>query len=134
MSSIIQVLKSIAAIILGYAVIFVFALVFQDLLFGGISYPESPLHHIAIGSLFTAIGGYFGGFLLAITARDRPMIPAFILAGIVIGERAYLHVSGGLTFPLWFDVLASFAVAIGVLLGCQTRTSGISWLRSRKRN
>ena len=64
-----QILRGIAAIIVGYAMIVLFAIIFQDWLFGGLSFSESPTHHLLIGGTLTAVGAVIG----AHRRRDLPL-------------------------------------------------------------
>ena len=67
-----RIFRSIAAVILGYATIAAGAVVFQTLLFGGISYLDSPWLDLIIGGGLTALSAVAGGFLLAVVAPFRP--------------------------------------------------------------
>jgi hypothetical protein len=118
MNSAIQAVRSIASVIAGYATIVVAALIFQDVIFGGLSYPQSPLADIAIGGGFTVLGAVAGGYVLAALCRKAPLHHAAVLAGWLLFEGVYLFVAGISASPLWFDVISSASLAVGVILGC----------------
>ncbi|MEE9534428.1 MAG: hypothetical protein V3W06_08405, partial [Acidimicrobiia bacterium] len=41
----------------------------------------------------------------------------FVMAGLVVVETTVLLSTGGLSGPLWFDLLAALSLVIGILLG-----------------
>lgn len=114
----ISILKGILAIIIAYATIVVFALIFQDYLFGGLKVPGSPIHHLLIGGIMTAVGAWIGGYFLSKIATSRPFVYAIILAIWLIVETNYLYFSGITTNPWLFDMAAGSSLSLGVLLGC----------------
>lgn len=112
------ILKGILGIIVAYATIVVFALIFQDYLFGGLKVPGSPIHHLLIGGIMTALGAFIGGYLLSRIVNTRPFVYAIILAIWLIVETNYLYFSGITTNPWLFDMAAGSSLSLGVLLGC----------------
>ena len=114
-------LRALASIIVGYATIVVFAIVFQDLLFGGLSLPASALHELAIGGFMTAVGAFVGGLLLTLVAGRAALVAALILASLLMIEGVYIYFGGMTPNPLWFDIVASASLAVGLLLGYWTR-------------
>jgi len=79
--------------------------------------PDSSLIEIAVGGGFTVIGAIFGGYLLAMVSRRLPMLHASVLGAWLIFEGVYLFVSGATTNPLWFDVISSASLSVGVIFG-----------------
>lgn len=118
MTTITSVLKGILAIILAYATIVIFAVIFQDVLFGGLKVPESPIHHLLIGGTMTALGAFIGGYLIPRIVQHRPLVYAIILAIWLLFETNYLYFSGKTTNPWLFDMAAGSSLALGVLVGC----------------
>ena len=112
-----QVSRSVGAVILGYAVIVLGAVVFQELLYGGLSYADSPWSHLVIGGGLTALSAVAGGFLLAYVAPARPMIHTVPLVVWLVFETTYLHMTGVTAGPLWFDIVSGGSLVIGVVIG-----------------
>lgn len=121
MTTLLSILRGIAAIIVGYAIIVIFAILFQDVSFGGLSLAKSPWHHLLIGGSMTVVGALIAGYVMPIIANRQPYIYAWILAIWVLAEGIYLWVAGITTNPLLFDIAASSSLSIGVLVGCYYR-------------
>ena len=110
-------LSLVATALMGYACMVLLIFVAQDLLFGGISYYDSPLYALAIGGILTALSAVVGG---AIASRffGRPGYPpALLMCCLVSLETTYLIRTGRLEGPLWFDVAAGASLVIGILAG-----------------
>ena len=121
MATLIHILRGIVGIIAAYAVIVIFAIIFQDVMFGGLTMGKNPWYHMLIGGGMTAVGAFIGGYVLAIIANHRPFIYAIILAVWIVAEGIYLYIAGKSPNPLLFDIVASSSLSIGVLLGCYFR-------------
>ena len=111
---VVTALRSVGAVILGYAVIVVGAIVFQDALFGGVNY-GSPLLALVVGGGMTAVSAVAGGYLLAQVAPAAPWWHATPLVLWLCTETTILYLRG--TSPLWFDVVTGGSLVVGVLLG-----------------
>lgn len=101
--------------ILGYAIIVIGALIFQDALFGRVTH-ASPIYAIVIGGGMTALVCVLAGYFIG---RFSPLAPLWHAMPLVVWlciETTLLHLRGG--SPLWFDVMAGGSNAIGVALGC----------------
>lgn len=115
-----KILRSIGAIVIGYATIVIAALVFQDALFGRVTH-DSPLVAIVVGGGMTAVASVLGGYLLAHVAPSRPLWHAMFLMVWLCIETTLLYLEGN--SPLWFDIMAGGSIVLGVLIGT------LIWLR-----
>ena len=106
--------RSLSAPIAGYLTLVCGALLFQDVLFGGVTHESSPLA-IVIGGGLTALGCVLAGYVLAWVAPSRPALHMTPLVAWLCVETALLHVQAG--SPLWFDVMAGGSNVFGVVLG-----------------
>ena len=107
-------IRSIGAVLLGYAVLVLGALIFQDALFGGLTY-QSPPFNLVIGGGMTVVSAVAAGFVLARTAPKHPMFHAVPLVIWLCFETTMLHLSGD--SPLWFDIVTGGSNVVGVLIG-----------------
>ena len=112
-----RLFRSIAAVLLGYATIVVGAVIFQELLFGGISYLDSPWPHLVVGGGLTALSAVVGGYLLAVVAPSRPMLHTIPLVLWLSFETTYLYVTEVTAGPLWFDLVSGGSLIVGAVIG-----------------
>lgn len=113
----IRLFRSIAAVIIGYATIVVGAVIFQDLLFGGLSYLDSPWLHLVVGGGLTGLSAVVGGYLLAVIAPFRPMFHTIPLVLWLSFETTFLYITEVTAGPLWFDIVSGGSLVVGVLIG-----------------
>lgn len=120
MDNAIIILRSIGAVVIGYATIVIGALIFQDALFDRVTH-DSSLVAIVVGGGMTAVASVLGGYLLAQVAPARPFWHAIPLMAWLCIESTLLHLEGN--SPLWFDIMAGGSNVLGVLIGT------LIWLR-----
>ena len=109
-----QVLRSVSTPILGYALIVIGALIFQDLSFGRLTH-ESPAHALIIGGGLTALTCVLAGYLVARISPSHAVWHAAPLVVWLCIETTLIHLRG--LSPLWFDVMAGGSNALGVAIG-----------------
>ncbi len=110
-------LRSLGSIVIGYATIVLGAIVFQDLLFGGLSFAESPASELIIGGGLTALSAVAGGYLLGKVAPFRPILHSVPLVVWLCIERTIIHIQGITAAPLWFDIVSGRGEVAGVVIG-----------------
>ena len=106
--------RSIGAVVSGYAVLVIGAVIFQDALFGGLTY-ESPIFNIIVGGGLTVASAVAGGYTLAAVAPGRPLLHAIPLCAWLCFETTMLYLQG--SSPLWFDIMAGGSNIVGVFAG-----------------
>ena len=109
-----SVIRSIGAPILGYALIVIGALMFQEGLFGRVTH-DSSITAILIGGGLTVVACVVAGYLVAQIAPQAPVAHALPLMIWLSIETTLIHLEGN--SPLWFDVLAGGSNVAGVILG-----------------
>ena len=112
-----RIFRSIAAVFLGYATIAVGAIVFQTLLFGGITYWDSQWLDLVVGGGLTALSAVAGGYVLAVVAPFRPMRHTIPLVLWLSFETTVIYLTDTTAGPLWFDILSGSSLVVGVLIG-----------------
>jgi len=109
--------RSVAAVVIGYAVLVLLSTLAQEGWLGGVSYHGSSLQTLILASVFTPMAAVIAGFVTAMIARKRVFIHALpICLGIAV-ETTLLYRTGGVDGPLWFEALAGATLIGGVLLG-----------------
>ena len=111
-------MRSVGAVLLGYATLVLGAFIFQDALFGRLTY-QSPPFDLIIGGGLTVVSAVAGGYLLALVAPKRPMLHAVPLAVWLCFETTVLYLGGD--SPLWFDIITGGSNVAGVLIGAYAR-------------
>jgi len=108
-------LRSIAAIILGYAVMIGGTIVARSVApeaeYGG---PLGPL--LAMGFL-TAAGGGLGGTVTAMLAPRWPFLHLLPMAFLIALETTALYLQGRVDGPLWFELMAGASLIAGTFVG-----------------
>ena len=110
--------KSVAAVFLGYAVLFFLIWIVQEGMFGGVGFNKSSLTVLGVAGLLTFGGAVAGGFATGWLAPGAPRAHVLVPVAAVIAETLLFLVprSGD---PAWFDLLAGGSLVVGLLLGAQ---------------
>ena len=117
MDTMVRILRDVGILILAYAVIVIFGIISQDLLFDGVSYPDSGILEILTAGTLNILGAVVGGGVIGALSKPNPFIVALVLTTWLLIESTLVHFSGSAS-PIWFDVGSGLAQGLGVLLGC----------------
>ena len=112
-----RVLRTAIAIVVGYAVMVILITLVQEAWFGGVDYYESPRSELAVAGFFTFLSACAGGFVAAWIGGRQYLAHGLAVAAGVVVETTVLLSTGGLSGPVWFDLLASLSLVVGILLG-----------------
>lgn len=124
MSKILSALRSVGAVLAGFAVITVGTVLTFTVLLDGISYHESSLSELAIGAIGALASGLAGGFVAARLAARYPLRHANALAIPISLDTASILVSNSSSDPWWFDLGGSAILLFGaVVAGYLLKTS-----------
>ncbi len=113
--------RVVAGVVAGYAVMVLLITLVQEVIFGGVSYYDSPLRELVVAGLLTTLSAVAGGALAAWISSPRPMLPPLIMSLLVVVETTYLTLQGDLEGPLWFDIVAAASLIVGLLAGAKIR-------------
>ena len=111
-----KAMRSIAAIVIGYAVMVAGAWFGQESVFPGTEYGSPVLEVLTVGVL-TSVRAGMGGVVTAILAPSRPYLHLLPMAVLISIETVLLYVSGRVTGPLWFELLAGASLIAGTVIG-----------------
>lgn len=111
-----KALRSVLAIVLGYAVMVAGAWVGQESVFPGTEYGSPFVELVVVGVLTAALAGT-GGAVTALLAPSRPFLHLLPMAVLISIETIGLYVSGRVTGPLWFELLAGASLIAGTIVG-----------------
>ena len=114
-----RILRILAGVIAGYATMVLLITLVQEAWFGGVGWYESSLGELAVAGFFTFLSAVAGGLVGTIVAGGRTTVVARVMCLLVVTETVALSLSGTLDGPLWFDVLASASLLVGIVLGSE---------------
>lgn len=112
-----HVVRSIVAVVAGYAAMVILITLVQETLFGGVGYHESGAVELAVAGLGTVLSAVAGGFLAGWIAGRREIEHTLVMCLLVVVETTALTLRGDLDGPWWFDLLAAASLLAGLLAG-----------------
>ena len=117
MKTLLNLLRSILAVVVGYLVLVALITLVQEVWFGGVGFYKSSLVVLMVAGFFTFLSAAAGGLVAVLIAKSHGSMHALALCSLIVAEAIALIVTGGTTDPLWFDLLASGSLIIGIMLG-----------------
>ena len=114
-----KLLRTVAGVVCGYGVMVVLITLVQETWFGGVGWGKTPLGALAIAGFFTFVAAAVGSVAATAIARLTGRVAAAILCCLVVVETTTLIVTGTVTGPLWFDVLAGASLIVAIVLGAE---------------
>lgn len=111
-----QWMRSVLAILLGYAAMVAGTWIAQDALFPDVEY-GAPLVPLLIMGLGTSAMGGAGGLVTAALAPKRPFLHLIPMAVLILVETVALYAQGRVHGPLWFELMAAASLIGGTIAG-----------------
>ena len=108
----------ILATIVGYALMVILITSVQEWIFHGVSYNKSSLTVLAIAGLGTFLSAVVGGWVAFRMNSGKTRLSNIIMSALVVAETAWLLLTWKADNPVWFDVLASLSLIVGIMLSC----------------
>lgn len=121
--SILRAARSLASIVLGYAVIVALTSLPIAKLLGGVSFRHSSGGVLVLAGL-AAVAGMAGGYAAALAAGRAPVLHAAGVVGLLITETTLLLTTRPSHDPLWHSLMGAGMLMGGCLLG--------GWLERRR--
>ena len=116
-------LRSVAAVVGGYAVVAAGTILTFNVLVGQVTVNSSPLQ-LMLGTTGAVISGLAGGMVAAMVAPKLPLLHAAgVLILLAIDTASVLAKGAG---PVWFDLAGSCILGLAVLAG--------GWITARRRD
>ncbi|MDY7092701.1 MAG: hypothetical protein SX243_06985 [Acidobacteriota bacterium] len=122
-----KIARSFLAVVAAYAVMVILITLAQEGLFGGVSLQESAPAELFGAGLLTFLSAVAGGFLVAFLAGRAYRAHGLIMSALVVVETTTLVLTHRLPGPLWFDLLASASLIVGIVAGAEL----FRWFRER---
>jgi len=117
MSTIVRVLRSMAAVVGGYFVMVVLITLVQETWLGGVSWQRSSPGVLFVAGTFTFLAAVVGGLVAGLVAGRSALAHGLLMCGIALIETTVLILTGRVEGPLWFDLMAAGSLLVGILLG-----------------
>ena len=112
-----KIARSIVAVMGGYALMGLLITLVQETWLGGVSYTTSTTGVLLVGGFFTFLSAVVAGAVAGWVAGHHPLYHAAAMCVIVACETTWLITSGRTWDPLWFDLIASGSLVMGLLIG-----------------
>jgi hypothetical protein len=107
--------RSLAAVVIGYAVIVALTtLVFRE--FDGLEYHRSSTGKLILGGAFISAAGFVGGYVAAWLAGRAPFAHGAAVVIFLIVDTSVV-ISRGPRDPLWFTLLSAFGLMAATVFG-----------------
>jgi len=116
-NTIVLLVRSMLAVLCGYAVLVLLATLVQEFWLGGVSYRLSNMTTLALAGVFTPLSAVVAGFVTASIARRQLFAHVLPICLAIAVETTFLYRTGRVDGPLWFEILAAVSLIAGVLLG-----------------
>ena len=116
MSKTLSALRSVGAVVAGFAVIALGTILTFEVLLDGISYHGSSLTELAIATIGALASGLAGGYVAARLAARHPLRHAAALAIPIFLDTASILVSDASSDPWWFDIGGSTTLLLGAVV------------------
>jgi hypothetical protein len=122
----IQGMRSVGGIVIGYATFVAGTWIAQGVILGGVSYQNSSLTVLAMAGILTPAAGVIGGGVTAAIAGVRPLLHILPMCLLIVLETTFLYVRGRVDGPLWFEAAAGGSLVVGAIVGamCWRRWAG----------
>jgi len=117
MDKTLSALRSVLAVIVGYVVMVVLITLVQEGAFGGVGWYESSIPVLLVAGLGTCLSGVVGAYVTGPVSGKRALPHAAVMAGLTVVEMIALSVTGKLSGPVWFDVIAEASLFAAILVG-----------------
>ncbi len=115
-SKILSALRSVGAVLAGFAVITMGTVLTFTVLLDGIGYHESSLAELAVATIGALASGLAGGFVAARLAARHPLRHAGALAIPISLDTASILASNASSDPWWFDLGGSATLLLGAVV------------------
>ena len=124
-----KLLRTLAGVVCGYALMVVLITLVQENWFGGVGWGKTPIGTLAIAGFFTCVAAVVGAIVATAIARPTGLLAAAIMSCVVVIETTTLVATGKVSGPLWFDILAAASLIAAILIGAElylrfTRSTG----------
>lgn len=114
-----NLLRIVAGVVLGYAVMVVLITLVQESWFGGVGWTKSTFGVLAAAGFLTCVAAGIGAVIATAIARPTGRLAATVMSCIVVVETAVLFATGKLAGPVWFDVAAAASLLVAIMLGAE---------------
>jgi predicted membrane protein len=103
--------------ICGYAVMVILITLVQEGIFGGVGYIKSTKPVLLMAGIGTFTSAVLGGLTASFIFRNPGYTPHLLMCVLLAIETTYLITNEVTKDPVWFDLLASFTLLVGIVSG-----------------
>ncbi len=112
-----QIIKIVLAIIAGELALILFATIAQEVLFDGIRYNSATNFELLFGGIATFTAAVLSGIVARLISKEYNFIIPLVISLLITAETTYLIAVNFTKDPIWFDIVGSSSLILGVWLG-----------------
>ena len=91
----------------------------QETWFGGVDYYESSKLELGVAGFFTALSAVIGAAVGTAIGGSAGRVVAVVMSVEIVVETTVLTIAGEFSGPLWFDLIASASLIVGIFAGAE---------------
>jgi len=130
MNKLTNVLRYVLAIVLGYAAMALLLFVVQDYTLGRPELGVTPFYLLLLVGVGSTLAAVAGGWLAGVIKKSKKLWPQVLMCLLIITESTYLMAEGITDNPIWFEMIASASLLLGILVGGWVANYG--WIMPKK--
>lgn len=112
-----QSLKLLVSVVVGYAVMVLAITLVQEVFFNGVQIGKTPIWQIGVIGIGTVLSAFLGGYVSQLINRKHALTPQIIMSAMTVVETIYL-ISNNITGnPIWFEIPAELSLIFGIMSG-----------------
>ena len=119
-----KLVRAVAGIVTGYAVMVVLITLVQEWWFGGVQFGRSSLTVLVVAGVLTSLAAAVGGTLATLISRPTGRAAAIAMCCIVAVETTVLVATGRIAGPLWFDLAGAGSLVVAILAAAELLVRG----------
>lgn len=112
-----NILRVVAATILGEIALIIFAFIAQEVLVNGIRYNSATIFELTFGGIATFTAAVLAGVVARLVNGEYNFIVPLVISILITLETTYLISTNFTKDPIWFDVAGASSLVLAVWLG-----------------
>ena len=125
-----RIIRTIFGIVIGYAIMVMLITLVQETWFGGVSPGRSSVAVLIAAGVLTAVAAVIGSVAATVIAWPLGRVAALTMACVVVIDTSVLVITGRVSGPLWFDLIAAGSLIVSIVAGAELWFRIAAWRRT----